>query len=111
MSDRVNRQRLRSFRERVAPRHRPELLQQIVASDELFRVNAEAAYAEAWALTFFLIETEPSKYAAYLKRTAAKKPFQDYPADERIADFIAIFGDDWRMLEARFLRFLGAVNY
>ena len=64
------------FRQVVAPRHRPEVLASIVASDDLFHVNPAAAYAEAWALTFFLVETEPRKYAEYLKRTASRPPFQ-----------------------------------
>jgi hypothetical protein len=109
-SDRVNRGRLRAFRQGVAPHHRPELLERIVASDDLFRISPGAAYAEAWAFTFFLEETVPSKYVAYLKRTAARPPFQEYSTTERIADFTAIFGTDWRMLEAQFLRFMAAVN-
>ena len=60
-ADRVNRDRLRAFRQGVAPRHRPELLAAIVASDELFRGNPGAAYAESWALSFFLVETAPAQ--------------------------------------------------
>jgi hypothetical protein len=109
LADRVNRDRLGAFRQGVAPRHRPELLAALVASDQLFRTSPGAAYAEAWALSFFLVETAPRKYADYLKRTAARPPFTDYSAAERTADFAAIFGADWRMLEARFLRFMATV--
>ncbi len=108
--DRVNRDRLPAFREGVAPRHRPKLLASIVASDDLFRKNPGAAYAESWAFSFFLVETVPHKYVEYLKRTALRRPFVDYPARERTADFAAVFGADWRMLEARFLRFMEAVR-
>jgi hypothetical protein len=109
-ADRVNRDRFKAFREGVAPRHRPELLAGIVASDELFGSNPGAAYAEAWAMTFFLVETEPAKYVRYLKLTAARPAFQQYTAAERIADFVAVFGGNWRMLEARFLRFMEGVR-
>ena len=68
-----------------------------------------AAYAEAWALTFFLVETEPQKYMEILKRTASRPPFQEYTPTQRTADFTAVFGSDWRMLEARFLRFMAEV--
>jgi hypothetical protein len=68
-----------------------------------------AAYAESWAFSFFLVETEPQKYLECLKRTASRPPFQEYTAGERTADFTAIFGSDWRMLEARFLRFMAEV--
>jgi hypothetical protein len=109
-ADRVNRGRLMAFRQGVAPHHRPQLLAAIVASDELFRTNPGAAYAESWALTFFLAETAPRKYTDYLKRTALRPPFTDYSAAERTADFAAVFGLDWRMLEARFLRFMEGVK-
>lgn len=108
--DRVNRDRLQVFRQTVLPRHRPELLASLAASDDLFRTDPAAAYAEAWALSFFLLETEPLKYAQYLKRTASRPPFRPYAAADRKADFTALFGTDWRMLEARFLRFMAGVQ-
>jgi hypothetical protein len=110
LSERVNRGRQRAFQQTMAPRHRPEVLAAIVASDDLFRSNPQAAYAEAWALSFCLTETEPRKYAEYLKRTASRPPFRKYTAAERTADFTAVFGGDWRMLEARLLRFMAGVK-
>ena len=86
------------------------MLASIVASDDLFHADPQAAYAEAWALSFCLIETEPRQYAQYLKRTASRPPFRQYTAAERTADFTAVFGGDWRMLEARFLRFMAGVK-
>jgi hypothetical protein len=109
-ADRVNRDRLRAFRQAVAPHHVPKLLSAIVAGDDLFRTSPGAAYAEAWALSFFLVETEPDKYARYLRQTASRPAFQQYAAAERTADFTAVFGNDWRMLEARFLRFMAGVK-
>ena len=81
-----------------------------VATGNLFRLNPYAAYAEAWAFTFFLVETEPQKYVRYLKRTASRPPFKDYTPAERTADFTAVFGDNWAMLEARFLRYMARVE-
>lgn len=109
-ADRVNRDRLTAFRKDVAPHHRPEMISSMVASDDAFRTNPETAYAEAWALTFYLIETEPRKYAQYLKRTASRPIFQKYTPAQRTADFVAVFGGDWRMIEARFLRFMASVK-
>ncbi len=105
LSDRIHRDRLRQFR-LLVPQHRPEVLRDLVGSDRLFGVNPGAAYAESWALSFFLVETSPQKYMRYLAKTAAREAFTPYAAGEREADFTAIFGDDWRMLEARMLRFL-----
>lgn len=109
-ADRVKRERLKAFRQSLAPRHRPEMLSAMVAGDDLFRVNPGAAYAEAWAMSFFLVESEPAKYVRYLKRTASRPPFAPYTAAQRTADFTAVFGGDWRMLEARLLRFMAGLK-
>ena len=70
----------------------------------------QTAYAEAWALSFYLTETQPRQYGQYLKRTGSRPPFRQYTAAERTADFTALFGDNWRMLEAQFLRFMAGVK-
>jgi hypothetical protein len=105
-SDRINRGRLQDFKRAVAPKHQPEMLTSIVASDKPFRVNAAAAYAEAWALSFYLVETQPRKYTKYLALTAERPPFTRYTADQRMADFTSVFGENWQMLEAQLLRFM-----
>jgi hypothetical protein len=107
---RVNRGRFDDFRSMLVKQHRPEVLASLVASDKFFRMNAQAGYAEAWALTYFLVETEPRKYSQYLGRIMERKPFVEYDAAQRLADFTGIFGKDWRMLEARFLRFMAEVK-
>ncbi len=103
---RANRSRLAALRSDVAPSHRPEMFADLVATDRLFRVSPSAAYAEAWALTFYLLETQPRRYAEYLARTARRPAFERYTSKQRTADFTAVFGDDWRMLEAHLLRFM-----
>ncbi len=106
LSDRINRGRWQNFRSMLENRHRPELLASMIASDQIFSINPPAAYAEAWAFTFFLMENEPHKYAQFLSLTASRTPFSEYTAAQRSNDFIATFGADWQMLEARFLRFM-----
>jgi hypothetical protein len=110
LRDRVNRERLRDFRAAVEKQHRPELLAATIASDRLFSINPPAAYAEAWALTFFMVENEPQKYARYLEVTAARPPFEEYTAAQRTADFTALCGNDWRMLESRFLNYMKSIE-
>jgi len=104
-TDRIHRGWLDAFRAFARAGHRPDLLAELIASDRLFQTQPAVAYAEAWALTFYLVETQRGKYAEYLARTAERPPFQPYTAAERTADFVAVFGDDWRMLEARLVRF------
>ena len=109
-ADRVNQDRLKAFRQGVAPHHRPELLAAIVASDELFRTNPGAAYAESWALSFFLVETAPAQVRRLPEANRLAAAVQRLLGPERTADFAAVFGADWRMLEARFLRFMEGVR-
>jgi hypothetical protein len=109
-SDRINRGRLRDFKSRVEPNHRPESLEAMIASDRRFRTDPVEAYAEAWALSFYLIETQPREYARYLSLTAGHPPFTQYTPAQRVSDFQSVFGSDWRMLQARFLRFMAGVK-
>jgi hypothetical protein len=109
-SDRVNRGRLQQFRGYQAHGRKPQAWLSLVKSDADFGRNPAAAYAESWAFSFFLVETVPAKYCAYLKRTAARADFTVASPADRLADFKAVFGDDFRMLEAAFLRSIAAVK-
>jgi hypothetical protein len=104
--DRLNRGRLLDFRDYVATRRKPDSLPLLVSTDQPFRTDATAAYAEAWALSFYLCETQPRLYAAYLAKTASRPLFSDYSAAERMADFQDIFGSEMKMLDVKFLRFM-----
>ncbi len=109
-SDRINRMRLADFKQIVEPNHRPELITSLVASDELFRTATPIAYAESWALAFYFMETQPQKFARYLGRTAERPMFTDYTARQRVADFVAVFGDNWELIESHFLRFMDGID-
>jgi hypothetical protein len=108
--DRVNRGRLKGFRDYVATRRQPGSLASLLASDQAFRSDVDGAYAEAWALSFYLCETQPRLYAAYLAKTAQRPLFSDYAAAERMADFQDIFGREMKMFETKFLRFMEEVK-
>ena len=69
-----------------------------------------AAYPEAWALTYFLSETDPAKYLEYLARTAAREPLKDYSASEQLKEFTDVFGTDLKLLEARYLRYINQLK-
>ncbi|HEY2840039.1 MAG TPA: DUF1570 domain-containing protein [Pirellulales bacterium] len=108
--DRINRDRLNYFQKRIAAGQKPERLQELVSSDRLFSSEPLAAYAEAWALSFYLVENEPRKYCDYLALTARRPAFRQYSPTERLADFTSVFGDNFRMHEARMLRFIGDLH-
>ncbi len=90
----VNRVRLEQFRDYL-PRRPADSLRTLVQDDRRFRDarQAEDAYAEAWALTYFLVRQRWDQYAAYSRTLAAKGPLVwDTPA-ERLAEFEQAFGD------------------
>jgi hypothetical protein len=109
-SDRINRGRLTAWRNYAERRRATSAIGDIVSSDRPFRSDADGAYAEAWALSFFLMETMPKKYIEYLNRTAAAPVFGDYPTSKRLSDFTVSFGTDLQMLDARMRRFLAGLK-
>lgn len=103
--DRVNAGRLQEF-QRLRSSRPPGRTAQIVADDRLFQTDVSAAYAEAWAFSFYLAEKMPRQYCEYLELTASKPVFRDYPSAARLHDFTQVFGRDLKLLEAQFLRFM-----
>ena len=104
--DRINHDRLDYFRERLLPIHKPEILESIVGSDRLFNTDTLAAYAEGWAVSSYLVETQPHKSSQYLAVTAKQQVGQAYVPARRLADFTSVFGSNFRLIEAQFLRFM-----
>lgn len=82
-----------------------------VASDQLFQRSALDAYSEAWALTFYLLETRHRDYFRYLAKVAQREPFGRYSSKERLADFAEFFGKDFDRLEASMLRFMDNLSH
>lgn len=101
----VSPSRLATLRE-YANRSRPaDSLTTLLANDERFRdpKRAGEAYAEAWALNYFLLRQRPKQYLAYVKRLSQKQPLIWDDAEERLRDFRQAFGD-LQALDADFLR-------
>ncbi len=107
---RINRERYIRFGSFVKRRRKPKSLAAFVGSDEMFRTRTLDAYSQAWALSFFLIDTRPAQYARYLKTIATRDPFEAYTAPRRVADFKQAFGADLDWLDVRFLRFVERLN-
>lgn len=109
---RVNRSRLARFTEFARTRRRPGSLKSLVCRDERFReaVSEADAYAEAWALSYFLLKTQKPQYLRYLATIAAKPLLTWDTPEQRQADFEAVFGGDWGGLERRFLKYIKRVK-
>lgn len=102
---RLNRGRLADFQRSVAPNQPLGSIANFIASDQAFQRTPILAYAQAWALTYYLSETRPQAYADYLSITAKRPLFSDYDSDQRVADFRRAFGDDLDLLDAHFLNY------
>lgn len=109
-SQRINKDRFRWFTEYAQSRRKPNSLGSFVASDDSFRTSVLDAYAESWALSFFLIETRSSKYAAYLREIASQTDDSSSTAEARLASFQRAFGRDLGVLDAEFLRFMDGLQ-
>ncbi len=103
----VNRVNLTNFRKFI--RSRPAgALRTLLSDDKRFRDPAAAAdaYAEAWALTYFLLQTRKEDYVKYMQSMAEQSPLVDQAPDERVERFTKFFGDDLAALDAEFLRYM-----
>ena len=71
----VNQPRLEQFQQYLAARP-ANSLETLLRDDTRFRDPKQSldAYAEAWALTYFLIRQHPKEYVAYLAMLSKKKP-------------------------------------
>lgn len=104
----VNDLRLEQFQEFVSKRRKPDSLATLVSSDARFTdaMQMTDAYAEAWALSYFLIRTKKEAYAKYLTALAAKPRLVWNTPEERLAEFRAAFGNDLGKLNADMLKHL-----
>jgi len=108
---RVNRMRLARFRQFAA--HRPAgSLTSLVADDRRLRDprQAEDAYAESWALTYYLLKHRGEDFRRYLAMLSQKPPMVwDTPA-QRLREFEEYLGATPDELEGDLLRFIGRLD-
>ncbi|TWT82979.1 hypothetical protein CA13_44420 [Planctomycetes bacterium CA13] len=94
-------------------RDRPEeSLSTLLADDGRFRSasTAASAYAECWALTYFLLKTKREQYVQYLRTLSAGKPMVDRTKRERVEMFETAFGVTLRELDKDFVTYMRRVR-
>jgi len=103
----VNPPRLARFRE-YAGKRPPDSLVSLVRDGTRFRDTSQGldAYAEAWALTYFLLKQHPKQYVAYLRTLSAKEPAKSDDPETRLREFKQAFGSDLKRLDSEFVRFM-----
>lgn len=101
----VNRVRLDGFRRYLQKPRPPESLVTLVSSDDRLSDpdQHEAAYAEAWALNYFLIRQRPKQYTDYMKMLSKKQRLVEDDAETRLREFQKAFGD-LKQLDAEFVK-------
>jgi hypothetical protein len=102
-----NDERLAQFRDFLsAGRRKPDSLTTLITSDVRFNDPEQGAdaYAEAWALSFWLIRTKKEAYVKYLNALATKPRLVFDTPEERLKEFRAIFGDDLKRIDADLLK-------
>lgn len=101
----VNWLRLGRFQQYLRTRE-PNSLPTLIADDAPFRQPETAldAYAEAWALNFYLLRQKTKTYIQYLQRLAERKPMIYDTPEQRLAAFREVFGENLAGLEADFVR-------
>jgi Protein of unknown function (DUF1570) len=104
----INRPRLNRFLDFARKRRKKDSLATLVSGLDRFTDARKApdAYAESWALTFFLNEKHRDQYVAYLERLSKKQPLIWDDPESRLAEFQAAFGSDMKELNTEFLHFI-----
>ena len=102
----LNQPRLKQFYQYLAARP-VDSLETLIGDDSRFTDTKRApdAYAEAWALTYFLLKQHPKEYIAYLRTLSAKKPLVEDTPKQRLDEFHQAFGD-LKQLDTEFLRYI-----
>ena len=105
----VNRLRLQQFRARGSRHYR---LEDLITNDDIFRSakTSADAYAQAWALNYFLFKKKSKDYVKYLKHLSTKKPLRRDGNEKRVAEFKKFFGDDLSKFEREFFRYMKKVK-
>jgi hypothetical protein len=107
---RVNYPRLETYRKNIS-NWNDGSLEAMLRDSRRFRDPKTAidAYADAWALNYYLIKYQPKAYTEYLKALAEKRPLIDDTPDARLAEFREHFGD-LRKVEQDFMKQMSRVK-
>jgi hypothetical protein len=103
----LNRPRLNQFQNYLQSRP-ANSLDSLLRDDLRFREAKSGlnAYAEAWALNYFLLRTRSKEYVAYLQVLSQKQPSVFDEPEERLALFKSYFGPDLQKFDAEFVDYI-----
>ncbi len=107
----VNRLHLDHFRA-MLERRPPDALETLLTDDARFRdpQTSADAYAEAWALNYFLLRARREPYVRYLQEIGRLPALAEQSSAERVAQFRRAFGEDLQRLDEDLVRFIRQVK-
>jgi hypothetical protein len=85
-------------------------LETFIRDDKAFSTQMGNAYAQAWALSFWLIETRPREYAKFLQKMASPEVTRQLTPELRVKLFKESFGDNLILLDAELLRYYARIK-
>lgn len=108
---RVNHLNLHRWR-KYSPVRPSDSLATLISNDDRFRdsATATAAYAESWALTYFLLKTRRKEYVKYLRQLSCGKPSAELTTRERVGMFEKVFEDSLADIDKAFVTYMRRVR-
>ncbi len=105
---RLNTPRLNRFAAYRKKGRTADSLKSLVTSDLRFHADATAAdaYAESWALVYFLANNRAPQFYKYIRTMIAKPALDQDSPEERLEEFQAAFGRDLRLIDQSFTRYI-----
>lgn len=103
----INDNRLVQFKQYLGSR-REDSLRTLIEDDARMREMATAmeAYAESWALCYFLIRKHPKEFDNYLRELSGMVPLLYDTPEDRLQTFRQFFGKDLKRLDDEFIRYM-----
>ena len=96
---RINRRMLETFQREFIETGDALDLEALISNDKIFQSDPQRGYALAWALSFYLSETQPDNYLKLLQQTSSKQSFQRVESLERRHDWDAVMTTPMASLE------------
>ncbi|MCO8121019.1 DUF1570 domain-containing protein [Stieleria sp. TO1_6] len=108
---RVNQVNLHRWRNYLPTRPADSLVT-LLSDDGRFRSSdtATSAYAESWALTYFLLKTRREEYVEYLRQLSKGKPMAELTARERIEMFESVFEESMDQIDKQLVLYMRRVR-
>lgn len=102
---------MRNFIQFIPQRPNNSLLTLISDDSRLQKEEtASHAYAESWALTYFMIKKKRDAFVGYVKELSQMTPGQTMSPPERVKLFQKHFGEDMNELDRDFIKYMSSLQ-